>query len=74
MSELLTLKEAEQFPPYYKADWYRRKLTAGKIRGSKVGGQWFIEKAEIEALFKAGSNLPPRSDAAKQARGRGRAA
>ena len=66
---LLTLEQAELVPPYYKADWYRRKLRAGKIRGSKVGGRWFVEDTAIQELFDKGSNLPKRSDKANSKRG-----
>lgn len=64
----LTLEEAEQRKPYYKADWYRRQLRAGKIRGSKVGGRWFVEESAIEELFNAGSNSPGRTEASTRRR------
>lgn len=67
---LLTLEQAELAPPYYKADWYRRQLRAGKIRGSKVGGRWFVEQSAIQELFDKGSNLPKRNDAATRRRRR----
>jgi hypothetical protein len=70
MSTQLTLEEAEKRAPYFSADWYRRQLRAGKIRGSKVGGRWFVEESAIEELFANGSNRPERTEASTRRRRR----
>lgn len=68
MCRRLTTEQAEQVAPYFKADWYRRQLRAGTLRGSKVGGRWFVEESAIEELFETGSNRPKRTEASTRRR------
>lgn len=71
MTEYLTPEQAaaiEALP--FEAEWFRVQLRAGKLRGSKVGGRWVIEKSAVDEMVQAASNDPARSEASTRRRRR----
>lgn len=66
----LSPKQAAEMLPAFQADWFYRQLRAGKIRGSKVGGRWFIEESAVVEMIEAASNDPARSEASTRRRRR----
>lgn len=70
MSDYLSPEQAAEEVPRFKAEWFREQLRAGKLRGSKVGGRWVIERSAIDEMVQAGSNVQDRTEAAKRRRRR----
>jgi hypothetical protein len=56
----LTPEDAANLLPFGNADWIRRQLRAGNLRGSKVSGRWLVEAAAIDDMVKAGTNSTTR--------------
>lgn len=42
----------------FNADWIRRQLRQGKLRGSLIGNRWFIPEDAIGELLDAHTNQP----------------
>lgn len=42
--------------PRFNADWVRKQLRAGRLRGSLVGNRWLVPEDAIDDLLSAGSN------------------
>lgn len=70
MTEYLTPVQASEALPHFEAEWFRVQLRAGKLRGSKVGGRWVIEKSAVDEMVQAASNDPARSEASTRRRRR----
>ena len=70
MNDHLSPEEASAEFPRFKPEWFREQLRAGKLRGSKVGGRWVIERSAIAEMLEAGSNDPARSKASARRRRR----
>lgn len=70
MTGYLSPEQAAEAFPHFKPEWFREQLRAGKLRGSKVGGRWIIERSAIDAMVQAGSNDPARGPASTRRRRR----
>lgn len=44
--------------PRFNADWVRRQLRAGRLRGSLVGNRWLVPADAIDELLEAQTNQP----------------
>ena len=42
--------------PRFNADWVRKQLRAGRLRGSLVGNRWLVPEDAVDELLEAGSN------------------
>lgn len=56
----LTPEQAAQHLPIGNADWVRQQLRQGRLRGSKIGGRWMVEKSAIDDMIEAASNSTTR--------------
>ena len=54
--ELLTPDQFAERLPRATAWWVRKQLTAGNIRGSKVGARWYIPADALPELIARTSN------------------
>lgn len=70
MTEYLTPVQAAEVLEHFEPEWFRVQLRAGKLRGSKVGGRWVIEKSAVDEMVQAASNDPARSEASTRRRRR----
>lgn len=52
----LTPEQVAARLPRGNADWVRIQLRKGALRGSKVGGAWFVEESALTEMIEAGSN------------------
>ena len=57
---LLTPEQAADLLPVGNADWIRRQLRAGVLRGSKLGGRWLVDEADVLDMVDAKANIEPR--------------
>lgn len=46
--------------PGRNADWVRKMLRAGKMRGSLIDGRWYVPEDAIAEMFESGTNQPTR--------------
>lgn len=60
MTAYLTPEQATALLPFGNADWIRKELRAGRLRGSKIGGRWMVDESAITEMVEAGSNVPRR--------------
>lgn len=44
--------------PRFNADWVRRQLRAGRLRGSLVGNRWLVPEGAVDELLEAQTNQP----------------
>lgn len=42
--------------PHFNADWVRKQLRAGRLRGSNVGNRWLIPEGALDELLASNSN------------------
>ena len=58
MSRRLTPEQVAEDPrlPRGNADWVRKQLRAGRLRGSQINGRWYVEEGAIDEMFEAASN------------------
>lgn len=42
--------------PRGNADWVRKQLRAGKLRGSLVDGRWYVREDAIDEMFETATN------------------
>lgn len=54
--EYLTADQAAELLPFGNGNWVRAQLRAGRLRGSKVGGRWLVEKAAVIEMVESGTN------------------
>lgn len=56
----LTPEQVAQDPrlPRFNADWVRKQLRAGKLRGSLTGNRWLVPEDAIDELLEAHTNQP----------------
>lgn len=52
--------------PLGNADWVRRQLRRGTLRGSLVDGRWLVPEGAVEEMLEAKSNQPRRSNGKKK--------
>lgn len=54
----LTPEQVAEDPrlPRGNADWVRKQLRAGQLRGSLLDGRWYIEESAIDEMFAAKTN------------------
>lgn len=44
--------------PHFNADWIRRQLRKGRLRGSLVGNRWLIPDGALSEMLEAHTNQP----------------
>ena len=56
----LTPEQVAQDPrlPRRNADWVRKQLKRGSLRGSRVDGRWYVPEDAIDEMFEAKTNRP----------------
>lgn len=42
--------------PRGNADWVRKQLRAGRLRGSLIDGRWYVPEDSIEEMLQSGTN------------------
>ena len=42
--------------PRGNADWVRKQLRSGRLRGSQIDGRWYIPEDSIEEMLQSGTN------------------
>lgn len=54
----LTPEQVAQDPrlPRGNADWVRKQLRRGTLRGSLVDGRWFVPEGAVDEMLNAASN------------------
>jgi hypothetical protein len=70
MPRYLTPEQVAARIPTGNADWVRQQLRAGKLRGSKIGGVWWIAPEAIDEMFAAASNSTARPATSRRRRRR----
>lgn len=68
--EWLTPEQVAEKLPRGNADWVRKQLRTGRLRGSKVAGSWYIELAAVREMLEAGSNSTARPATSRRRRQR----
>jgi hypothetical protein len=44
--------------PRGNADWVRKQLRAGRLRGSLIDGRWYVAESAIDEMFTSADNDP----------------
>jgi excisionase family DNA binding protein len=59
MTKWLTPEQVAADPrlPRYNADWIRKQLRSGNLRGSRPGGRWLIPEDAIDEMLERKSNV-----------------
>lgn len=68
--EWLTPDQVADLLPRGNADWVRQQLRTGRLRGSKLGGAWFVEPAAVREMLDAASNSTARTTTSRRRRQR----
>jgi hypothetical protein len=42
--------------PRGNADWVRKQLRSGRLRGSLIDGRWYVPEDSIEEMLQSGTN------------------
>lgn len=69
-TQWLTPEQVANMTPVGNADWVRQQLRAGRLRGSKVGGSWWVDPAAVREMVDAASNTAGRSPSSRRRRQR----
>lgn len=72
IGEWMTADQVASKLPRGNADWVRRELREGRLRGSKVRGTWYVEPDAVREMLESASNDPARSKSATSRRRRQR--
>jgi hypothetical protein len=66
----LTPEQVAARTPTGNADWVRQQLRTGKLRGSKIGGAWWVSPEAVAEMVAAASNSTARPATSRRRRQR----